>query len=159
MLKKFDHFDCKFVSTPFDPNVRMYSNTSRVVSQLEYARVIGYLMYAMTSARPNITFVVKKMSQYMSNPSLLHSQEVYRIQKYLKGTVNYGIHYSSYPLVLEGFTDSSWITNREDHASISGWIFTLGGGVISWGSKKQTCIADSTITTKFIALASCSKKA
>ena len=137
----------------------MHSNIDREVSQLEYDRVIGCLMYAMTSARPDITFTVRNMSRYTSNPSLLHWQGVYRILKYLKEIVNYGIHYSGYPLVLEWFTDVSWITDREDHASTSGWIFTLGGGAISWGSKKQTCIADSIVAAKFIALASCSKEA
>ena len=63
MLKKFDNFDCKSVSTPFDPNVRMYSNTDRAVSQLEYARVIGCLIYAMTFTRPDIAFAVGKMSR------------------------------------------------------------------------------------------------
>ena len=64
-----------------------------------------------------------------------------------------------YPTVLEGYTDASWLTERDDHISTSGWIFTLGGGSISWRSKKQTLIADSTMAAEFVALASCSKEA
>ena len=60
---------------------------------------------------------------------------------------------------MEGFSDASWIINSEDHSSTSGWIFTLGGGAVSWGSKKQTCIADSTMSAEFIALASTCKEA
>ena len=116
-------------------------------------------MYAMTCTRPDIAFAVGRLSRYTCNPSQLHWQAVYRILKYLKHTLDYGIHYTGYPSVLEGFTDASWITDRSDHASTSGWIFTLGGGAISWGSKKQTCIADSTMASEFIALASCSKEA
>ena len=67
--------------------------------------------------------------------------------------------FSGYPTVLEGYTDASWLTERDDHTSTSGWIFTLGGGAISWGSKKQTLIADSTMAAEFVALASCSKEA
>jgi len=78
--------------------------------------------------------------------------------KYLKGTVNYGIHYFAYLLVLEGFTDVSWIINQEDRVLTSGWIFTLGGGAISWGSKNQTFIEYSTMVAEFIALTSCSKE-
>ena len=93
-------------------------------------------MYAMTSTRPDIAYAVGKLSRFTSNPSKEHWQAVHRILKYLKRTMNYGIYYSGYPTVIEGFTDASWITNQEDHSSTSGWIFTLGGGAISWGSKK-----------------------
>ncbi|KAH9726106.1 hypothetical protein KPL70_008133 [Citrus sinensis] len=159
ILKKFYYYDCKSVSTPFDSNIRLYPNTGRSVSQLEYARIIGCLMYAMTCTRPDIAFAVGKLSIYTSNPSQAHWQAVYRILKYLKYTMDYGIYYTGYPLVLEGFSDASWITDRDDHTSTSGWIFNLGGEAISWGSKKQTCIADSTMAAEFVALASCCKEA
>ncbi|KAH9715705.1 hypothetical protein KPL71_021156 [Citrus sinensis] len=159
ILKKFNYYDCKSVSTPFDSNIRLYPNTGRSVSQLEYARIIGCFMYAMTCTRPDIAFVVGKLSRYTSNPSQAHWQAVYRILKYLKHIMDYGIYYTGYPSVLEGFSDASWITDRDDHTSTSGWIFNLGGGVISWGSKKQTCIADSTMAAKFVALALGCKKA
>ncbi len=159
ILKKFNQFDCTPVSTPFEPQLKMIPNTGRAISQLEYARVIGSLMYAMTCTRPDIAYAVGKLSRYTSNPSLLHWHAVNRILKYLKGTMDYGIYYSGYPSVLEGFSDASWITEREDHSSTSGWIFTLGGGAVSWGSKKQTCIADSTMAAEFVALAATSKEA
>ena len=46
-----------------------------------------------------------------------------------------------------------------DNKSTSGWIFILGGGVISWASKKQSCISHSTMESEFIALASAGKEA
>ncbi|KAH9688011.1 Shikimate O-hydroxycinnamoyltransferase [Citrus sinensis] len=113
----------------------------------------------MTCTRPNIAFAIGKLSRYTSNPSQAHWQAVCRILKYLKHTMDYGIYCTGYPLVLEGFSDASWITDRDDHTSTSGWIFNLGGGAISQGSKKQTCIADSTMAAEFVALASCCKEA
>ena len=61
--------------------------------------------------------------------------------------------------MLEGYSDASWITSVSDNKSTSGWIFTLGGGVISWASKKQTCISHSTMESKFIALVTAGKDA
>ena len=70
-----------------------------------------------------------------------------------------GITYSREPTILEGYSDASWITNEEDNSSTSVWVFVYGGGAISWSSKKQTCIVDSTMASEFIALASAGKEA
>ncbi|GKD76936.1 zinc finger, CCHC-type containing protein, partial [Tanacetum coccineum] len=60
---------------------------------------------------------------------------------------------------LEGYSDASWITNSEEHTSITGWVILLGGGAILWASKKQTCITDSTIEAQYVALAAAGKEA
>ena len=121
--------------------------------------MIGSLMYVMTCTRPDIAYAIGRLSRYTNNPGYMHWKAIYRVLRYLKGTMDYGIVYSGYPSVLEGYTDASWITERGDHSSTSGWIFTLGGGSISWGSKKQTLIIDSTMTAEFVALVSGSKEA
>jgi hypothetical protein len=107
VLKRFNQFDCKPVCTPFDASMKLYPNTGRAVNQLEYARVIGCLMYAMTCTRPDIAYTVGKMSRYTSNPSHIHWNVVHRILRYLRRTMDYGILYSGYPTVLEGYTDAS----------------------------------------------------
>ena len=60
---------------------------------------------------------------------------------------------------MEGSSDASWITNEEDNSSTSVLVFVYGGGAISWSSKKQTCITDSTMSSKFIALTLASSEA
>nr|GEW68604.1 zinc finger, CCHC-type [Tanacetum cinerariifolium] len=128
VLKKFNYSDCTPVSTHLDTFEKLMHNRGLAVSQLEYSKVIGCLMYAMTCTRPDIVFDVRKL--------------------------NYG-----YPSVLEGYTDASWISNTENNSSISGWVFLLGGGAISWASKKQTCITGSTTEYEFVALAAAGKEA
>ncbi|CAM8965359.1 unnamed protein product [Rhodiola kirilowii] len=159
VLKKFNYMDCYPLTTPYDSSTHLYPNMGKPKSQLEYAKVIGSLMYAMTSTRPDIAFAVGKLSRYTSNPSMQHWQAIHRVLRYLKGTMNFGLVYSDIPSVIEGFSDASWISNEEDHSSTSGWVFLLGGGVISWASKKQTCITSSTMESEFVALAAASKEA
>ncbi|XP_071728289.1 secreted RxLR effector protein 161-like [Rutidosis leptorrhynchoides] len=113
----------------------------------------------MTSTRPNISFIVGKLSRFTSNPNATHWRVVVRVFKYLKGTMDYGITYSRSSSVLEGYSDASWITNIEDHSSTTGWIFLLRGGAISWASKKQTCITNSTMESEFVALDAPGKEA
>ncbi|CAM8889909.1 unnamed protein product [Rhodiola kirilowii] len=132
VLKKYKYLDCHPVNTPFESSKHLFPNKGAPVSQLEYSRVIGSLMYAMT---------------------------IHRVLRYLKGTMNLGLVYSEFPSVIEGYSDASWISNEEDHSSTSGWVFLLGGGAISWASKKQTCISSSTMESEFVALAAASKEA
>ncbi|GKB65343.1 zinc finger, CCHC-type containing protein [Tanacetum coccineum] len=65
----------------------------------------------------------------------------------------------AFAVVLEDYTDASWISHTEDNSSTSGWVFLLGGGAISWASKKQTCITGSIMEYEFMALATAGKEA
>ena len=82
-----------------------------------------------------------------------------QLMRYLKRTVHYGLLYQRYPAVLEGYSDASWNTLSGDSLSTTGYVFTIGGGVISWKSKKQLIIAKSTMKAELIALSSASEEA
>ena len=81
VLKKFNYFDCSPVSTPYDPSVKLMPNSGEVVSQLEYSKAIGCLMYVMTSTRPDIAYAIGKLSRFTSNPSAQHWKAIRRIFK------------------------------------------------------------------------------
>ncbi|GJY23093.1 zinc finger, CCHC-type containing protein [Tanacetum coccineum] len=159
ILKKFNCEGCGPVSTPMEAGIKLVPHMGKPVNQLEYSRAIGCLMYAMTSTRPDIAYAVRKLSRFTSNPSNHHWEAIIRVFRYLKKTMNYGLSYVGFPSVIEGYSDASWITNSEDHTSTTGWVFLLGGGAISWASKKQTCITDSTMESEFVALAAARKEA
>ncbi|GJR05276.1 hypothetical protein Tco_0528260 [Tanacetum coccineum] len=150
--------ETEIMSTPMDTSEKLMPNIGQVVSQLEYSRVIGCLMYAMTCTRPYIAFVMGKLSMYTSNPGTQHWQTIQRVLMYLKKTINYRLIYSGFPSVLEGYTDAGWISNTEDNSSTSGWVFLFGGGAIFWASNKKTCITGSTMEYEFVALAAASKE-
>nr|GEV99943.1 zinc finger, CCHC-type [Tanacetum cinerariifolium] len=123
VLKKFNYFNHNLVSTPMDTIEKLMPNNGQAVSQLEYFRMIGCLMYAMTCTRPGIAFFMGKLSMYTSNPSTQHWQVIQWVLKYLKKTMDYRLMYAGYPLVLEGYTNASWISNTKDNSSTSGWVF------------------------------------
>ncbi|GJX79823.1 zinc finger, CCHC-type containing protein [Tanacetum coccineum] len=159
VLKKFNYFDCTLVSTLINTNEKLMPNNGQFVSQLEYSRVIGCLVYVMTCTRHDIAFVVGKLSRYTSNPGTQHWQAIQQVLKYLKKTMDYSLIYTVYPSVLEGYTDASWISNTKDNSSTSGCVFLLSGGIISWASKKQTCITGSAMESEFVALVAGGKEA
>nr|GEV75763.1 zinc finger, CCHC-type [Tanacetum cinerariifolium] len=153
ILKKFNREDCSSVSTLMNLVEKFKPNTGKPVDQLEYSRSIGCLMYAIISTRPDISYAVGRLSRFTSNPSRQHWKAITKVLKYLRCTKDYGVSYVGYP------SDASWINHVEDLFSTSGWVFLLGGGAISWASKKQTCITGSTIESEFIALAAVGKEA
>ncbi|GKD90999.1 zinc finger, CCHC-type containing protein, partial [Tanacetum coccineum] len=159
ILKKLNCEGCGPLSTPMEAGIKLMPHVGKPVNQLEYSRAIRCLMYAMTSTRPDIAYAVRKLSRFTSNPSNHHWEAITRVFRYLKKIMNYGLSYVGFPSVIEGYSDASWITNSEDHTSTTGWVFLLGGGAISWASKKQTCITDSTMESEFVALAAAGKEA
>ncbi|XP_071699363.1 secreted RxLR effector protein 161-like [Rutidosis leptorrhynchoides] len=120
IIKKFNYENCSPVSTPIDPNIKLLPNTGKVVKQLEYSQAKGCLMYAMTSTRSDIAYVVGKLIRYTSNPATHHWYAINRVFKYLKQTVNYGITFSGCPPIIEGYSDAIWITNVEEYSSTTG---------------------------------------
>ena len=68
-------------------------------------------MYLASATRLNLSFVVSKLSRFMSNPGSDHWHALERVMRYLVGTMSYGIHYSTHPAVLEEYSDSNWISD------------------------------------------------
>ncbi|CAL9003067.1 unnamed protein product, partial [Prunus brigantina] len=73
--------------------------------------------------------------------------------------MNLGLHYEKFPAVLEGYSDAYWNTLSDDSKATSGYIFNIAGGAVSWKSKKQTILAQSTMESEMIALAMASEEA
>nr|ABA96226.1 retrotransposon protein, putative, Ty1-copia subclass [Oryza sativa Japonica Group] len=131
VLSLFGYSDCKPAPTPYDPSVLLRKNRRIARDQLRYSQIIGSLMHLASATRPDISFVVSKLSRFVSNPGDYHWQALERVMRYLKGTMSYGIHYTGYPKVLEGYSDSNWISDANEIKATSGYVFTLGGGAIS----------------------------
>ena len=130
ILRKFGHFESSPYKTPFDPKSTLKKNVGDSVSQLEYSRIIGTLQYITNCTRPDIAYSVNRLARYTSNPSKDHWDALVRVLRYLKYSMNYGLHYTKYPPVLEGYSDANWISNDTEKAT-SGYVFTLGGAAVS----------------------------
>ncbi|GKB82920.1 zinc finger, CCHC-type containing protein [Tanacetum coccineum] len=145
--------------TPIDTSLHLSKNRGFGVAQLEYSRIIGMLMYLMTGTRPDLAYAVSRLSRYTSNPSYAHWKAITRVLHYLRYSRDYGLHYDRHHVVIEGYSDTNWISDIKDSRSTSGYMFTLGGATISWKSSKQTVIAKSTMESEFIALDKCREEA
>ena len=109
-------------------------------------------MYLASATRPDISFAVSKLSQFVSILKGNHWHALERVLRYLKGTMSYGIHYTGHPRVLESYCDANWISDADEIYATSGYVFSLGGGAISWKSCKQTVLTRSTMDAELTAL-------
>jgi hypothetical protein len=109
-------------------------------------------MYLASATRPDISYVMSKLNRIVSNPGEDHWQALERVLHYLKGTMSYGIYYTGYSRVLEGYCDANWISDAYEIYATSGYVFSLGGGAVSWKSCKQTISTRSTKEAKLTAL-------
>ncbi|KAK1626704.1 hypothetical protein QYE76_001019 [Lolium multiflorum] len=120
ILSRFGYIDSKSSPTPYDPSVTLRKNRRIAIDQLRYSQIVGSLMYLASATRPDISFAVSKLSRFMSNPGTDHWHALDRVMRYLCGTMSYGIHYSGHPAVLEGYSDSNWISDVADLYATSG---------------------------------------
>ncbi|CAA7021416.1 unnamed protein product [Microthlaspi erraticum] len=129
------------------------------MSRIPYASTIGSIMYAMLCTRPDIACALSMTSIYQSDPGESHWTAVKNILKYLRNTKDkFLVYRGSDELVLSGYTDASFQTDKDDFCSQSGFIFCLNG-VVSWKSSKKSIVADSTTEAEYIAASEAAKEA
>ncbi|XP_058197336.1 uncharacterized mitochondrial protein AtMg00810-like [Rhododendron vialii] len=101
-----------------------------------YRKLIGRLIY-LTISRPDITFAINLLSQFMHTPRVPHLDAATRNLRYLKGSISHGLLFpSSSDLTVTGYTDSDWASCPMTRRSTTSYFITLGGSLVSWRTKK-----------------------
>ena len=100
------------------------------------------------------------LNQFMCEPKHIHMVVFKHILRFVRGTIAYGLRYtSSGGVMLHGFTDSDWMGSIVDRKSNFGYCFSLGSTMISWSSRKQGSIAQSTAEAEYITASAASREA
>ncbi|KAM1319725.1 hypothetical protein ACFX2H_004687 [Malus domestica] len=150
--------DSKPCSTPCLPYNRLVLDDGTPYNNPAlYRSVVGALQY-LTFTRPDIAFAVHQVCQFMQRPMESHFSAVKRILRYLKGTLNLGIHYVRGGLevnsdTIRAFSDADWAGDPNDRRSTTGFVVFLGSNPISWSSKKQQTVSRSSTEAEYRALA------
>ncbi len=128
---------CKRISIPLEQNVKLSAYEGELVEDTTmYRCIVGSLIY-MTITRPDLSYAVGVVSQFMQTPRKPHLDAVRRILRYIKHTLQCGIFYEAKSqLQVHGYTDADWANNVSDRRSTNGFMFSFGSGAVSWSSEK-----------------------
>jgi len=159
LVCKFGLSDAKTVKTPMLPNLDLQHGNPGNLPDVPYQQLLGSLMYIAVSTRPDICYSVGKLCQFNNSFTADHFEQAKRILRYLKGTADQCLLFSSRGDDMFGLVDADWGGCKVDRRSYSGFVFNLCGAAVSWGSKKQDCVALSSTEAEYIALSEAGKEA
>ena len=159
ILERFGMQDCRSRETPCEPKLEYTEDAEKMKEPRRYREAVGSLIYLSTCTRPDITFVVSKLSQHLAEPSEEHWNTVKHVLRYLKGTAEKELCFKkceTEKLGLKVYSDADWASDATDRHSTSGYCASLGKGssLISWKTRKQATVALSTCEAEYISLAS-----
>jgi hypothetical protein len=151
---------------PYNPGVtwrplrELASDDVEVAKTLPYRELVGSLLY-LTMTRPDIAYVVAHLARYSSRWTREHFDIGKGVLRYIKGTLSHGLVLGSGPSSFEspvpleglvGVCDADWAHDGDGH-SISGWALFYNTGLVSFGSKKQSIVTDSSCEAELVASA------
>jgi histone deacetylase 1/2 len=156
LLKRVGMVDCKPVNTPLSTSEKLslYEGTPLGAQDTtRYRSIVGALQYLILT-RPDISFAVNKVCQFLHAPTTVHWEAVKRILRYIKQCTGLGlkIHRSASTLV-SAFSDADWAGCVDDRKSTGGFAVFLGTNLVSWSARKQSTVSRSSTEAEYKAIA------
>ncbi|KAL0423678.1 UNVERIFIED_CONTAM: Retrovirus-related Pol polyprotein from transposon RE1 [Sesamum radiatum] len=154
LLQEAGLLGTKPVDTPMDSNPDFWNDDGNYLEdKTKYRRLVGKLIY-LTVTRPDISFAVGLVSQFMDKPRSVHWEAALRILKYIKTSPGRGLLFKRHGHVkIEAYSDADYAGSKDDRKSTSGYCTYVGGNLVTWRSKKQTTVARLSAEAEYRAMA------
>jgi len=156
ILKRVNMQLCKPVKTPLCTLEKLSVTSGTRLGTRDstrYRSIVGALQY-LTLTRPDLSFAVNKVCQFLHSPTTVHWEAVKRILRYVQGTIKMGIKISkSKSMLVSAFSDADWAGCPDDRRSTGGFAVFLGGNLISWCARKQATVSRSSTEAEYKSLA------
>jgi hypothetical protein len=147
---------CKTSHTPMSATEKLSAFDGELLSSDDatlYRSIVGGLQYLIVT-RPDISYVVNRVCQYLHAPRDGHWSAVKRILRYIKLTLSTGLSLRPASTdLLSAFSDADWAGNVDDRRSTGGYAIFFGGNLIAWSARKQATVSRSSTESEYKALA------
>ena len=183
--------DSKYIQsldTAAPPATEPDSKALEVEMGFKYRQVMGELIFALITCRPDISFAVTKLSKFSANPAKVHYVAAKNVLRYLRATADHALYYwrpeplKDLPLKprpsqltnlsdrvacpvkmpanrLHSFMDSDWAGDVSHRRSVTGIAYLLAGALVYWKSRYQPTVAMSSTEAEFYAASDSGKVA
>ncbi|KAK9666074.1 hypothetical protein RND81_14G158500 [Saponaria officinalis] len=150
ILRDMKMEDCSTVPFSMPTGLKLSTDAGELLENPEhYRRLIGRLLY-LNMTRPDISYSVQHLSQFLVQPRKPHLQDAQHVVRYLKGTVNARLFYESAGANdMTAYCDADWGKCALTSKSLSGYCIFLGGSLVSWKTKKQKTVSKSTAEAEY----------
>ncbi|XP_066929497.1 uncharacterized protein [Clytia hemisphaerica] len=164
ILQRFGMAECRPISTPMETgkSFEKLAPDEKPVNLKNYQAAIGSLIYTSIGTRPDLSYSVGVLSQYMSHPSEEHWKGVKSVFRYIQGTLDHCLVYvssKSRNVELSAYADADWAGDKSSRKSTSGYVFQIGTSPVTWRSQRQSVIALSTTEAEYISLSHSTQEA
>ncbi|GBE78839.1 hypothetical protein SCP_0200360 [Sparassis crispa] len=151
IIARYDFADAKPLSQPMDTHAHLSVDQCPVTTA----------EYAIMRDKPYLEALgaLQQLTQFGQNPGIVHWNALKRVYQYLKGTADLWLVLgSSEDNDIVGYSDADGMST-EGRRAVSGYVFMLNGGAVSWSSKRQDLVTLSTTEAEYVALTHTSKEA
>jgi histone deacetylase 1/2 len=152
LLQRAGMLKCKTSTTPMSTTNKIIAVDGELLFSTDatmYRSIVGGLQY-LTITRPDISFAVNRVCQYLHAPRDTHWSAVKRILRYVRLTVSHGLHLRSNPTgVLSAYSDADWAGSPDDRRSTGGYAVFFGSNLIAWSARKQATVSCSSIEAEY----------
>jgi hypothetical protein len=177
VISKYFHDNTVTVNNPTDVNIILSSNMNAIsecdieyMKELPYREAIGSLLWLSMGTRPDITYAVSQVAKFNSEPGPQHWKAVKRIFQYLQQSTELGIMFrrcqnnitaTNYININSptGYVDADHARDIDSRRSVTGYIFLLANGPVSWSSKQQASVALSSMEAEYMAASAACQEA
>ena len=162
ILEEFGMAECKPSRTPISPSVQLSDTDSSRLGRSDhklFRRLIGRLIFLVTATRPDISYAVNQLSQFLAEPRQVHLAAAKHVLRYIQATKDYGLVFGAKGRQgLVAYADSAY-ANSVRSRSTTGFVFMINGSPVTWNSRKQTVTAQSSTEAEYMAVSEAAKQA
>ena len=154
VLRRYDMDKCNARKTPLDPNHFPPRSDEPVDEerQRRHQSIVGSINFLAIVSRPDLSYTVSMLGSYNANPSDQHVTLAAQVLRYLRGSVDFRIVINQDARSeVAMYTDASFGSDPDNAKSFSGYLMKLNGSTVAWSSKRQSCVAKSTMEAEYMA--------